>query len=767
MSDDVSIKFGADIASLVSSMNEMASKMETAMKKMEESSTKSSEKVSKSMKGMEIAMMALGPAMAALTAALSVGKIFEVASEFEQLEIRLKAVMGSARDAEEAFSYIKQFARDTPYDVKQTTDAFMTLKNFGLDPMDGTLRKVADASAKFGADMETVNRVSLALGQAWARGKLQGEEMMQMVDAGVPVLDLMSKALGKSASEIQDMAQKGELGKESIRLLIDEMGKVSEGAAHARVDTLAGSVSALGDSINGVIDDIRRSGGFDFIKDSIFWLAEAIPKFADAIAQVFKSIEYFFAATSEAVMVATEDIKNIINQTVSYVVAAGNVFKAVFNGEGFEGASAAWEKEMVNRSRIALEHAKTVSNINKTMQEEYSRLFRSGDSAGKIAEHKVRPLTPEELRVGRSGGGGGAASFSAEELLRVKNVEMIEANHRTMTKAEQHKFIQEQLEIAKEGSKKKLALLKKEQELRIAMILEAKKTEEELTAMEIDRHKNKMLSDIQMEEITVKTAVDLKRMTRLQELQFIADFEARKNQIELNAQRARIDMYSKDPNMSPVALQKLKDELLIIEEKYEMKKAQMEHDVIVAQNEELKKKNEEMQNMSDTMAKGVQDSFEKFLMNPFKGGLQGMLQSFEQMLMQMAAKAAAQKIMDSLFSTTGSGGGAAGLSNIFSDIFGGFFANGGSVSSGKMYQVGEGNKPEIFRSGGKQFMIPGDAGQVIPNQDLQGGGGEPTVTNNMSITVNTQSGNPEEIRRSVGQAGREILGALSSAQRYK
>ncbi|RWT73950.1 tape measure protein [Enterobacter cloacae] len=49
--------------------------------------------------------------------------------------------------------------------------------------------------------------------------------------------------------------------------------------------------------------------------------------------------------------------------------------------------------------------------------------------------------------------------------------------------------------------------------------------------------------------------------------------------------------------------------------------------------------------------------------------------------------------------------------------------NGGPVSAGSMYQVGERGKPEIYQaSTGKQYMIPGDNGKVISNKDMQGGG---------------------------------------------
>lgn len=50
--------------------------------------------------------------------------------------------------------------------------------------------------------------------------------------------------------------------------------------------------------------------------------------------------------------------------------------------------------------------------------------------------------------------------------------------------------------------------------------------------------------------------------------------------------------------------------------------------------------------------------------------------------------------------------------------------NGGPVSAGSMYQIGEKGKPEIYQaSTGKQYMIPGDNGKVISNKDMNGGGG--------------------------------------------
>ncbi|WFU93196.1 tail protein (tape measure) [Citrobacter freundii] len=70
--------------------------------------------------------------------------------------------------------------------------------------------------------------------------------------------------------------------------------------------------------------------------------------------------------------------------------------------------------------------------------------------------------------------------------------------------------------------------------------------------------------------------------------------------------------------------------------------------------------------------------------------------------------------------------------------------NGGPVSAGGMYQVGEGGMPEIYQaSTGKQYMIPGDNGKVISNKDMNagGGGGAPVLNiyNYSSASVDAQA----------------------------
>ncbi|KAE9692830.1 tape measure protein [Escherichia coli] len=86
-------------------------------------------------------------------------------------------------------------------------------------------------------------------------------------------------------------------------------------------------------------------------------------------------------------------------------------------------------------------------------------------------------------------------------------------------------------------------------------------------------------------------------------------------------------------------------------------------------------------------------------------------------------------------------------------LFGGRRYNGGAVDSGKFYRVGESNRPELFQSGGRSYMIPGENGRVIPNRDISGGGG---ITMNVTNNITTQGGWSEEDSTRLQQTMKQV-----------
>ncbi|UYM16189.1 tape measure protein [Endozoicomonas euniceicola] len=229
--------------------------------------------------------------------------VLSAGDQFERLEVQLAAIMGSIEEGNRAVEWIKDFTSKTPLELQQVADSFTALKNFGLDPMDGTLQAIVDQTSKLGGGMERLNGMTLALGQAWAKQKLQGEEILQLVERGVPVWSLLEKVTGKNTQELQKLSSAGKLGRDTIRLLIEEIGKSSEGAAAANMSLLSGLMANMSDEwlkFKGLIAD---SGWLDYVKGQLKSFAVSIQELTDngKLAAVTQSISDGFISMAESI----------------------------------------------------------------------------------------------------------------------------------------------------------------------------------------------------------------------------------------------------------------------------------------------------------------------------------------------------------------------------------------------------------------------------------------------------------------------------------
>ena len=196
--------------------------------------------------------------------------------QYELLGKRMASLMGGIAQGEQATAWIKDFAKSTPLEVKDVTEAFALLKSYGLDPMDGSLQAIVDKNEQLGGGMERLQGISSALGQAYAKQKLQTEEILQLVERGVPAWTLLEKVTGKNAAQLADLASKGKLGRDVIAGLIDEMGRSAEGAAADNMSTLTGLVSNLSDVWSDFLNRVAQSGALDYAKEQLRGVADYI-----------------------------------------------------------------------------------------------------------------------------------------------------------------------------------------------------------------------------------------------------------------------------------------------------------------------------------------------------------------------------------------------------------------------------------------------------------------------------------------------------------
>src|SRR5690606_27639755 len=118
---------------------------------------------------------------------------------------------------------------------------------------------LGNASSGLGTGAEGIERMARALGQIRAKGRLQGEEALQLMEAGIPVLEILAEATGATQAQIQDEMSKGLVPAEAaINLILEGMNRRFPNM----MDKLAGSMAGLWAQIQETFEtDILRKWG--------------------------------------------------------------------------------------------------------------------------------------------------------------------------------------------------------------------------------------------------------------------------------------------------------------------------------------------------------------------------------------------------------------------------------------------------------------------------------------------------------------------------
>lgn len=749
MSDDINVKFSADIADIQAKLASVSAEFQKATNGMASGAQKTATtteasfaKIETAINGVKAAVAPLLAVFAPIMAALGASQVINTASEFEQLEIRLKAVMGSAAAGENAFKWIKQFAVDTPYSVQQTTDAFMQLKNFGLDPMDGTLQKVSDASAKYGKSADTAQRVTLALGQAWARGKLQGQDTLQMIDAGIPVYDLLSKATGKTTAEIQQMSEKGTMGRDVMRQLIDQMGQEGAGAAADKMKSYAGAVSNMGDAFANAIDKLRKQGGFDFLTQGILKFTEAIPSMVDVFGQacaavgdavsalfgvistVFDGIgaaintvfglegsgmtgmqKFIFAMKSvQAGIVALQGvfsqvcsgITTILASLVGVVLAAGDTIQAFFNaplGSKADAGAAAWRKGLANVAAVIREGTKDIISAGVESQKKIDDIFdnRSGGDT-RVKGTKV-DLSKDKSGSGKTNKPESAIPLMDEELT-IKKIAMLKTQGREMDKAEEMAFWREKQSLATTSAADKLAIQKKlladelaiEREGNQALLAEVRAAAAEYKAIDSEKRafaEKTALDGVAAKEAEIQHLKAIGQIDALEEIALLRKTEEEKKSIRLKYANERRDMEA----VGTAAYQRAENEAIGVVTEANAKIKELDNKAVAEKRAQW-----------DAMMKPVTDAMDKSVNGVIAGtttikkAFADLAQSIVLEITNKIIKQGINKMMDALFAQQSAGGasGGGGIGGGIMSIIGSMMGGGGGIPS---FAVGAWNLP--------------------------------------------------------------------------
>ena len=192
--------------------------------------------------------------------------------EFEQQQANLKTLLNGDTEAlGKLTDKIKDYSKSTVYDRSSIIEAQKTMMSFGLqsDFAFSKLKNIGDIAL---GDANKMKSLALAFSQATSTGKLMGQDLLQMINAGFNPLEVISKKTGQSMTELKDKMSKGEITAQDLAQALEwateEGGKFYKGAETA-ADTTAGKIA----QVKAKIDDFKISL-FEATNGGTAWIAE-------------------------------------------------------------------------------------------------------------------------------------------------------------------------------------------------------------------------------------------------------------------------------------------------------------------------------------------------------------------------------------------------------------------------------------------------------------------------------------------------------------
>lgn len=182
----------------------------------------------------------------------------QTAASFEQLAISFRVMTGSAQAGQELTDAIIKLGAETPMTAQQLSKAAQLLLSFGesAENIIPDLKLLGDIT---GGEVNRFNQLSLAFAQVGANGRLMGQDLLQMVNAGFNPLQIISQKTGKSMGELRKEMEEGRISFQMVAQAMKDAA--SEGGRYfglmeQQSQSLNGRLSTLGDTWEQVAKSI-------------------------------------------------------------------------------------------------------------------------------------------------------------------------------------------------------------------------------------------------------------------------------------------------------------------------------------------------------------------------------------------------------------------------------------------------------------------------------------------------------------------------------
>lgn len=270
----------------------------------------------------------------AATASLG-GFGLKVAASTEQASIGFETLLGSADAAKAYMQQLSDFAAKTPFDMPDLRSAASSLIAVGTNAQDviPIMTTLGDAISAQGGGAEQIDASVRALTQMQQKGKVTGEEMLQLAEAGVPAWDALANKMGVTVPEAQAMVSKGQV---QVNTLFEAL-ETKAGPALQRTARMMDKQSASLTGMLSTLKDTVGQGLGQMMAPAVDALKQQLPAITStiqtAMVQVGPQIGQMVSGLASAVTALMPVVVPIIGAFAGVLgglaSALGPVFKAL------------------------------------------------------------------------------------------------------------------------------------------------------------------------------------------------------------------------------------------------------------------------------------------------------------------------------------------------------------------------------------------------------------------------------------------------------
>ena len=203
--------------------------------------------------------MTIGGVLTAQKAMVFVKTMIDVRQEVENLIISFETLLGSKDKATQFFSELSEYAVNTPLMLNDLAGGAQTMLAFNIEAekVIPTLKQIGDISM---GDRDRFNSLVLAFSQMSATGKLMGQDLLQMINAGFNPLATISEKTGKSIGQLKDEMSAGAISSEMVAQAFAD-ATAEGGKFHGMLDKQSKGLKGQISNLEGAIDNMFNAMG--------------------------------------------------------------------------------------------------------------------------------------------------------------------------------------------------------------------------------------------------------------------------------------------------------------------------------------------------------------------------------------------------------------------------------------------------------------------------------------------------------------------------